>query len=145
MLSDDLCRCPFLRGRTIIFVTLCKVHLTRGEWAESRWMKPSSSLTVLYYICLSVIGRDWLVHIPVLSHFTESHLMKDEWMNSLLRMADSSVSQNGHLTCMHAPIRHLVFCLSFTKPPAIRLHGMGNVKKIKKKTKKTSLYTLFHK
>lgn len=57
---------------------------------------------VLHYICLSVIGWDRLARIPVVSHFSKGHLMKDEWMNSLLRMADSSVPQNGFLTRMHA-------------------------------------------
>lgn len=89
-------------------------------------MRPFSSLTVLHYICLSVIGRDRLARIPVVSHFSKGHLM-----NSLLRMADSSVPQNGFShACMHTNIRHLVPLLVFRKPPATRLHVMGEVKKI---------------
>ncbi len=99
-------------------------------------MRPFSPLTVLHYICLSVIGQDRLARIPVVSHFSKGHLM-----NSLLRMANSSVPQNGFLTCMHA-YEHTspspFACLSQTSCYKASCDG-GSKKNL------DSLYSLSHK
>lgn len=101
-----------------------------NEQRADEWDLPHHWRCSITFACLWLDGTDWraflLYHISAMVTWWKMSGWTAccEWLTLLFHRTASTHA------CMHTNIRHLVPLLVFHKPPATRLHEMGEVKKI---------------